>query len=126
MADLSNFCFTGRLGADATIKNVNDKRLLEVPVAVNTGYGNNKKTTWYKIKVWGNRADTLAPMLLKGIAVAGCGELSTNEWDGNDGKHHTDLEISCNTINVQSSGKKQDDSSEAPADEAGNDPNVKW
>ena len=108
MADLSNYCFTGRLGADAQVKNVGDKRLLEVSVAVNTGYGNNKKTTWYKIKVWGNRADTLAPMLLKGTAVAGCGELSTNEWDGNDGKHHTDLEINCNVINVQSSGKKQE------------------
>lgn len=118
MADLSNFCFTGRLGADAVVKNVNDKRLLEVSVAVNTGYGNNKKTTWYKIKVWGNRADTLAPMLLKGTAVAGCGELSTNEWDGSDGKHHTDLEINCSVINVQSSGKKQEDASAASTEEA--------
>ncbi len=108
MADLSNYCFTGRLGADAQVKLVNNKTLLEASVAVNTGYGNNKKTTWYKIKVWGNRADTLAPMLLKGTAVAGSGELSTNEWDGNDGKHHTDLEINCNVINVQSSGKKQE------------------
>ena len=125
MADLSNFCFTGRLGADAQVKNINDKRLLEVSVAVNTGYGNNKKTTWYKIKVWGNRADTLAPMLLKGCAVAGCGELSTNEWDGNDGKHHTDLEITCNVINLLPSGKKQEDSS-TPANEVGNDSNVEW
>lgn len=125
MADLSNYCFTGRLGADAQVKTINDKKLLEASVAVNTGYGNNKKTTWYKIKVWGSRADTLAPMLLKGSAVAGCGELSTNEWDGNDGKHHTDLEINCNTINLLSSGKKQDDSS-TPTDDAGSDPNVKW
>ena len=113
MADLSNYCFTGRLGQDAQVKTINDKKLLEVSVAVNTGYGTNKKTTWYKIKIWGNRADTLAPMLLKGTAVAGCGELSTNEWDGNDGKHHTDLEINCNVINIQSSGKKQEDSSVA-------------
>lgn len=125
MADLSNFCFTGRLGADAQVKTINDKKLLEVSVAVNTGYGNNKKTTWYKIKVWGNRADTLAPMLLKGTAVAGCGELSTNEWDGNDGKHHIDLEINCNVLNVQSSGKKQDDNS-TPANEVGSDSNVNW
>lgn len=125
MADLSNYCFTGRLGADAQVKTINDKKLLEVSVAVNTGYGNNKKTTWYKIKVWGNRADTLAPMLLKGTAVAGCGELSTNEWDGNDGKHHTDLEINCSVINVQSSGKKQDDNA-TPANEVGSDPNVEW
>ena len=125
MADLSNYCFTGRLGADAQVKTINDKKLLEVSVAVNTGYGNNKKTTWYKIKVWGNRADTLAPMLLKGTAVAGCGELSTNEWDGNDGKHHTDLEINCSVLNVQSSGKKQEDNS-TPANEVGSDPNVNW
>lgn len=118
MADLSNFCFTGRLGADAQVKTINDKKLLEVSVAVNTGYGNNKKTTWYKIKVWGNRADTLAPMLLKGTAVAGCGELSTNKWDGNDGKHHTDLEINCNVINVQSSGKKQEDTETAESQSA--------
>ena len=117
MADLSNFCFTGRLGADAQVKTINDKKLLEASVAVNTGYGNNKKTPWYKIKVRGNSADTLAPMLLKGCAVAGCGELSTNEWDGNDGKHHTDLEINCSTINLLPSGKKQEDNSEASADE---------
>lgn len=116
MADLSNFCFTGRLGQDAVVKDVGNTRLLEVSCAVNTGYGNNKKTTWYKLKIWGTRADTLAPMLLKGTAVAGSGELSTSEWDGNDGKHHTDIEVNCNVLNVTSS-KKKDEQSAEPAED---------
>lgn len=113
MADLSNYCFTGRLGQDAIVKAVSNTRLLEVSCAVNTGYGNNKKTTWYKLKVWGTRADTLAPMLLKGTAVAGSGELSTSEWDGQDGKHHTDIEVNCNVLNITSSKKKDEQPVEA-------------
>lgn len=112
MADLSIFCFTGRLGQDAVVKDVGNTRLLEVSCAVNTGYNSNKKTTWYKLKVWGTRADTLAPMLLKGTAVAGSGELSTSEWDGSDGKHHTDIEVNCNVLNVTSSRKKDEQPAE--------------
>lgn len=106
MADINSFSFTGRLGADAVVKTLpSGKHVMEMSVAINTGYGDYKKTLWAKVKVWGEKVNNIAPIFTKGALVGGSGELGTNVWTGKDGSEHTDIEITCISVNVLSSKK---------------------
>ena len=115
MADLSNYAFTGRLGADAQVKKTpNGKTYMEMSVAVSTGYGDYKKTLWIKAKQWGERVNNIVGIFVKGALVTACGEPSINEWDSKDGTHHASLEVNCMNIQILSSKKPA-------ADESAND-----
>lgn len=109
MADVNSWAFTGRLGADAAVKTTpNGKTYMEMSCAVGIGYGQYKKTLWVKVKQWGERTRDLASMFTKGTLIGAAGELSTNEWDGQDGAHHTDIEVTCSAIQILSSKKKDE------------------
>ena len=108
MASLNNFNFTGRLGQDAQVKRTpNGKVYMEVSAAVDTGYGDYKKTLWIKVKQWGERVNNIAPIFTKGSLIAGNGELSLNEWEGKDGVLHTDVEVTCMNVNLLSSKRAE-------------------
>lgn len=98
MADLNSFSFTGRCSKNAEIKSVNGKVLMEVDVANNVGYGNYAKTNWLKVKMWGDRCNNIVSIFEKGALVAGQGELTINEWTGNNGVQHTDLVVTVNNL----------------------------
>lgn len=73
----------GTTGKDAVFKTTqNGKELCSVSVAVNTGYGDSKTTTWWDVTRWGKGADKLAQLLTKGTKVTVIGEVSTREHDG--------------------------------------------
>lgn len=94
MADLSNFTFTGRLTRDAEYRTLpTGKGLLTMSVAVNTGFGDYKKTTYYKVQQWGERGAKIAAYLTKGKLVAATGILTTNEYDTKEGVHKTELVV---------------------------------
>lgn len=117
MADINSFTFTGRLGADAVVKTLpSGKHVMEMSAAVNTGYGDYKKTLWVKIKVWGEKVNNIAPIFTKGALVGGSGELSTNTWTGTDGVQRTDIEVTCQTVNVLSSKKPTEQAAPAEPD----------
>lgn len=118
MADLSKYLFTGRLGNDAVVKTTpNSKKVMEMSVAVNTGYGEYKKTTWIKVNVWGDKVDTLAPMFTKGALVAGAGEPEINTWTDKEGNNKAELQVRCLNVEILSSKKKDEtgQSTEQPA-----------
>ena len=117
MADLNQFSFTGRLGADAVVKKTpNGKTYMEMSVAVGTGYGDYKKTLWVKVKQWGERVNNIVGIFTKGALVAGSGELSTNQWTGKDNTEHTDLEVTCMNIQILSSKKSDAKNTEGTED----------
>lgn len=73
----------GTTGKDAQFKTTqNGKELCSFSVAVNTGYGENKATTWWDVTRWGSGAGKLAEILVKGTKVTVVGEVSTREHDG--------------------------------------------
>ncbi|MBP5594550.1 MAG: single-stranded DNA-binding protein [Pseudobutyrivibrio sp.] len=119
MADLSKYCFTGRLGADAVVKTTpNGKSIMEMSVAINTGYGDYKKTLWVKVKQFGDRVKNIAPIFTKGALIAGCGELDVDEWTKDNEKHYA-IVIKCMDVQILSS-KKNDGATEPdiePTDE---------
>lgn len=116
MADLSNYCFTGRVAKDAEFKVLSSgKKLLQLTVANNVGFGDFAKTNWLTVKMWGDRGEKIAQYLKKGTTVTGAGELSTEDWTGSDGKTRTNIVITV--MNIQFSGGKKSDGDDISADD---------
>ena len=118
MADLNSFAFTGRCTQNATIREIaSGKKVLSVNVAVNTGYGDYKKTLFIKVQMWGERGEKIVDYLKKGQMIAGQGEMSRSEWASKEGKQYVDFVVDVNNIQLLSSCScKKDGSSSEPED----------
>ena len=118
MADLNKWCFTGRLGADAVVKQTNNgKTVLEMSVAINSGFGAYAKTLWVKAKMWGDRGNNIAPILKKGSLVAISGEPDLEEWTGNDGAHHANLSVRVGDVQLLHSKKEGESEQSEPSEQ---------
>lgn len=110
---MNKFIFTGNLGRDAETKTVGGTTVCNFAVAVTSGYGDKQKTTWVSCALWGKQAEGALPgYLTKGQKVAVCGELSTREYQANDGTTKSVVEVRCD--NVDLIGAKQDAPVTAP------------
>jgi single-strand DNA-binding protein len=74
-----------------------------------SGYGDKAVTTWLNCSLWGKRAETLAPMLLKGTQIAITGELTNRSYADKSGVNKFSLELRVNDITLL--GKKQSEPS---------------
>lgn len=111
MADLNNFSFTGRLTKDAEYRTLaSGKGVLTANVAVNTGYGDFKKTLYIKVQQWGDSGKNIVSYLKKGSMITACGEVSLNKWTNQEGKEYTDVQVDVRGIQMLST-KSQDKSS---------------
>lgn len=120
MADLNSFAFTGRCTQDATIREIaSGKKVLSVNVAVNTGYGDYKKTLFIKVQMWGERGEKIVDYLKKGQMIAGQGEMSRSEWTSKEGKQYVDFVVDISNIQLLFTGGcscKKDVSPSEPED----------
>lgn len=108
MSDLSSYAFTGRLTKDAEFKTLaSGKKLLQMNVANNIGYGDFAKTNWLTVKMWGDKGANLAQHLTKGTVITAAGELSTDDWTDSNGTVHTQIVVTV--FSVQMIGGKKDD-----------------
>ena len=97
----------GNIGRDAELRFMADQTpVAGFSFAVNSGYGKNAKTTWLECSIFGKRAETLAPMLLKGTQIGITGEFSIREYQDKDGNLKTSP--SLRVENVTLLGKKGD------------------
>lgn len=99
---MNSWSFTGRLGRDAELKSPNGKPLLSFAVAVESGWGDNKKTTWVECTLFGKRAESLAQHMLKSGIVGVTGEHGTREYQGK-------VITTCNVQDVTLLGGKAQD-----------------
>lgn len=101
MSDLNCFSFTGRLTQDAATRTLaSGKKVLTVNAAVNTGYGEYKKTLFVKLQMWGDHGEKIVPYLTKGKSIAASGELSRSEWQTHEGKQMVDFVVDVRAINL--------------------------
>jgi single-strand DNA-binding protein len=96
------FSFTGTIGRDAEVKYLpSGQALLTVAVANNVGYGDKQKTIWVRVNLWGKRAEgSLKDYLVKGQQVFCSGEMSINEYKGNDGTQKYSVELNANIVDL--------------------------
>lgn len=98
----------GHLGKDAEVKYSQDnKPRIEYSVGCDTGFGDRKGTEWVRCVIFGKRADSgLADYMHKGLKVYSDGDLTTNEWQGQDGK--TFFSLNLNVDDFHFCNQKQD------------------
>ena len=101
---------TGRLVADATVRNVaDDRNVTNFRVAINRRYksgGEQKEeTTYVDCAYW--RTDALAPYLTKGLLVQLYGHMSARPWVSRDGEPMASLNFHTNEITLLGASAKK-------------------
>jgi single-strand DNA-binding protein len=95
----------GNLGADPEMRYTpNGRPVTQFNVAVNQSTKNQQtgewveETDWFRVSVWGDRAERTAESLRKGNKVFVEGRFKTREFEGRDGKARTSLEITADSV----------------------------
>jgi len=101
------FTASGRCGSDMTVRYTPaGKAIGEFSLPVETGYGENKKTSWVTCKVFGERADKLAQYVKKGSLVTVTGAFQLDEWE-KDGHKHSRPVILVNDLQLPPNQQSQ-------------------
>ncbi len=114
------FTATGRIGKDAEVKyTAKGTAVARFSIAVDSGFGENKKTTWVEGSVFGKRAEGKLPgYLKKGAQIAFSGELGLDEWD-HEGKKYSRLKCLISELDLIG-GRPEADGSNAQQGNRGN------
>jgi single-strand DNA-binding protein len=84
--DINNVTLTGRLGSDLELKYTKSGTAVTgCSLAVEAGFGDNKKTLWIGLDFWGKTAEAASKFLAKGRKIAVTGRLDQSEYE-KDGK----------------------------------------
>lgn len=106
----------GNISKDAELRfTPNGDAICSFNFALNSGYGDKQVTTWLNCSVWGKRAETLAPMLLKGNKIGITGELTNRPWKDKEGNEKYSLDVRVSDVTLL--GAKPANQSAAPAKE---------
>jgi single-strand DNA-binding protein len=116
----------GNLGSDPEMRYTpNGKAVTQFNVAVNQSTKNQQtgewveETDWFRVTIWGDRAERMAENLRKGNKVFVEGRFRTRQFEGRDGQTRTALEITADSIvNLERRAREEDGSFTAPSGEA--------
>jgi single-strand DNA-binding protein len=117
----------GNLGADPEMRYTpNGRPVTQFNVAVNQSTKNQQTgewveaTDWFRISVWGDRAERAAENLRKGNRVFVEGRFKTREFEGRDGQKRTSLEITADSlVNLEKRAREGDEGQFAGAQGGG-------
>ncbi len=117
----------GNLGSDPEMRYTPSNRAVtQFNVAVNQSTKNQQtgewveETDWFRVSVWGDRAERMAETLRKGNKVFVEGRFKTREFEGRDGQKRTSLEITADSIvNLERRGRDDEGQFGGPAADGG-------
>ena len=103
------FAATGRLGRDVEVRTTQSgTTVANLAIAVDAGYGDNKKTLWVRGALFGKRAEGgLVQYLTKGQQIAVSGELSMSSFQKQDGTPGQSLDMRITEIDLIGGGGQQ-------------------
>lgn len=110
----------GRLARDPESRTSNrGTTIVKLTIPVDTGWGENKTTTWWTAAVFGRQAERAAQYLSKGSWVCVSGNASVRSYEKRDGStgHSAEVAVDSWTFvgNKQDAGEQSYRSSPAPA-----------
>lgn len=98
---MNNLSGIGNVGKDAEVRfTKNGDAIGSFSFALSSGYGEKAVTTWVNAVIFGKRAETLAPMLLKGTRVGITGELTNRPYTAKDGTQKYSLEVRVSDLTL--------------------------
>jgi single-strand DNA-binding protein len=108
----------GRVGREPQKRS--DRAPVEFSVAVDQGWGDNKTTNWFVVKVWGKAGEIALEHLSKGMIVSASGEFGLRTYTAGDGTQKSSLEVN-NAVIAWTGGERK---AAAPADDFGDNEQV--
>lgn len=124
---MNKIIIVGNLTADPAVatRNIggNDVKVANFSVAVNEGYGETRKTTYFRVNAWRGLAETIGQYLSKGRKVMVTGPVSLRQYKGTDGKIYTNLEVRADEVEFLDSQKTETNAG-IPAEEVGGVGNI--
>jgi len=112
MMGTANLTLVARLARDPELRTTsNGKSVCSLTLPVDTGFGDNKTTTWWTATLWGKRAEAAANYLRKGAWVSVSGPARIRQYDKRDGSAGFSAEVDASSWEFV--GNKSDN--EAPA-----------
>lgn len=80
---MQTIVLSGRIGGDAALRTTQGgDSVTSFNLAVDQGYGDRKKTNWFRVSIWGKKGAGAAPYLLKSGQITVVGELEIGEYNG--------------------------------------------
>jgi single-strand DNA-binding protein len=114
---INNVVLTGRLGDDAILKySSSGTAICDFSIAVEFGKKQGdewiNEVFWVKLALFGERAESLYPYLVKGKEVGITGHLENDQWE-QDGKKHSRLVVKAEKISLLAGGGKKSETGES-------------
>ena len=95
----------GQLGKDAEMRYL-PKGDPVCSFSVADSQGKDKPTIWWNCGLFGKRAESLAPYLVKGQAVTVTGQVTEREWQDNEGNKRKSMDVRVIDVALQG-GRKE-------------------
>lgn len=105
----------GRVGGDIELRHTpSGKAVAQLTLAVDDGFGENKKTAWIGVTLWGATAECASRYVRKGDRLGITGRLSQEEWeDKATGKKQRKTKVTCQDMHLLTD--KRSDGGVAPS-----------
>ena len=120
MADLNKWCGIGHITRDIGERDygytTNGKAKLNISIAVNDGYGENKSVSYFDVVYWGKPAEAIKSYLHKGKQIGIEGRLKQDRWE-KDGRTNTRVYVIAESIQLLG-GREDGASNSAPRQSA--------
>lgn len=117
---------TGNIGRDAEMSYTPQGRAVcKFSVACNDKWKSNgqaqKRTTWFNVTIWGERAESVTGFIKKGQRIRVRGQVSANAYVDKSGKPQASLELNTDDVMFLSPKLENQDSTEQPEEQTAND-----
>lgn len=92
---------TGRVGGEVDLRYTpSGKAVAALTLAVDDGWGENKKTAWIGVTLWGATAELAKKAVQKGDRLGISGRLSQEEWEDKEGKKQRKTKVTCESMDL--------------------------
>lgn len=103
MPNLNLVTLCGHLSRDPEIHFFGEgKAVANVTIAVNTGYGDNRKAHFIDCKIWNKSAEYISEHARKGDALLVTGELHQESWETETKEKRRAIKVNCNSAQLLS------------------------
>jgi single-strand DNA-binding protein len=110
MSDTNVTVMSGRVTRDCELRYTqNSNAVASLSIACNRKSGDQEKTVYMDIKIWGKRAETLSEYLKKGRYIVVTGPIEEDSWDDSNGNKRTKKILVAETINLVPRGESTQD-----------------
>jgi single-strand DNA-binding protein len=99
----------GRFGQDPELKTTKSgTEMCTATVATDSGFGDNKVTTWTKLVAFGKTAEFIAKFFHKGDSIFCTGEVVLEKWEDKDGNERQTLKLVVDKATFAGGSKKEE------------------